>query len=267
MATSDRRLPEDRRAAAEDRPELHDDGDRGLRPRVPLHQGAATTRASWARSSSCRPATSRTWTAGRTTGPACRRCGTPRTASARSAALTGADGGVRLLLRLRHHPQGADRATTARPFAVETAHIKFQDSDLSARIYRSLFDVARQYRESIDVYGSKEVRRVAADRARAARAAHAPSCPSRRSPSRCKCPDYRPAAAEGHPARSRPQGVYDLAKKTHLSFTQGAGHGGSPSAPGARVRYRRWSRTATRSPTPGSPPTGPASASAPTSRR
>jgi hypothetical protein len=41
------------------------------------------------------------------------------------------------------------------PFAVETAHIKFKDSDLSARIYRSLFDVARQYRESIDVYGSK----------------------------------------------------------------------------------------------------------------
>src|SRR5436309_9230482 len=41
------------------------------------------------------------------------------------------------------------------PFAVESTHIKFKDSDLSARIYRSLFDVARQYRESIDVYGSK----------------------------------------------------------------------------------------------------------------
>src|SRR2546422_8058866 len=42
------------------------------------------------------------------------------------------------------------------PYAVETAHIKFKNSDLSARIYRSLFDVARQYRESIDVYGSKK---------------------------------------------------------------------------------------------------------------
>src|SRR5438309_4842020 len=41
------------------------------------------------------------------------------------------------------------------PFAIETAHIKFKDSDLSARIIRSLFDTARQYRESIDVYGSK----------------------------------------------------------------------------------------------------------------
>src|SRR5213079_1483424 len=42
------------------------------------------------------------------------------------------------------------------PFAIETAHIKFKDSDLTARIIRSLFDTARQYRESIDVYGSKK---------------------------------------------------------------------------------------------------------------
>ena len=42
------------------------------------------------------------------------------------------------------------------PFAVETAHIKFKDSDLTARIIRSLFDTARQYRESIDVYGTKK---------------------------------------------------------------------------------------------------------------
>ena len=41
------------------------------------------------------------------------------------------------------------------PFAVETAHVKFKDSDLSARVIRSLFDTARQYRESIDVYGDK----------------------------------------------------------------------------------------------------------------
>src|SRR5256886_14326581 len=41
------------------------------------------------------------------------------------------------------------------PFAVETAHIKLKNSDLTARIIRSLFDTARQYRESIDVYGSR----------------------------------------------------------------------------------------------------------------
>jgi predicted dehydrogenase len=42
------------------------------------------------------------------------------------------------------------------PFAVESAHFKFRNSDLSARVYRSLFDTARQYRESFDVYGSKK---------------------------------------------------------------------------------------------------------------
>src|SRR5438105_1282464 len=42
------------------------------------------------------------------------------------------------------------------PFAVETAHIKFRNSDLTARIIRSLFDTARQYRESIEVYRSKK---------------------------------------------------------------------------------------------------------------
>ena len=43
---------------------------------------AYMTRASWGASSSCAAATSRTWTAGRTTGRGCRRCGTPPTASA-----------------------------------------------------------------------------------------------------------------------------------------------------------------------------------------
>ena len=42
------------------------------------------------------------------------------------------------------------------PYAVETTHIKLKDSDISAHVYRSLFDVARQYRESFEVYGSKK---------------------------------------------------------------------------------------------------------------
>ena len=42
------------------------------------------------------------------------------------------------------------------PFALETAHFKFRNSDLSARVHRSLFDTARQYRESFDVFGSKK---------------------------------------------------------------------------------------------------------------
>jgi len=42
------------------------------------------------------------------------------------------------------------------PFAVETTHFKFRNSDLSARVHRSLFDTARQYRESFDVFASKK---------------------------------------------------------------------------------------------------------------
>ena len=40
-------------------------------------------------------------------------------------------------------------------FAVESCHIKVKDSDLTAHIWRFLYDVARQYRESFDVYGTK----------------------------------------------------------------------------------------------------------------
>ena len=111
------------------------------------------------------------------------------------------------------------------PFAVESAHIKFKDSDVSARIIRSLFDTARQYRESIDVYGSKasvewpliEHEPLVMHRAK---------LPEPKIPKPVKAPDY----AKRLPAPIRPfttKGVYDLGKKTHLSFTQGAGHGGS----------------------------------------
>jgi predicted dehydrogenase len=41
------------------------------------------------------------------------------------------------------------------PFAVESAHISLRGSDVGVRVYRSLFDTARQYRESFDVFGSK----------------------------------------------------------------------------------------------------------------
>jgi predicted dehydrogenase len=111
------------------------------------------------------------------------------------------------------------------PFAIETTHLKFKDSDLAARIYRSLFDVARQYRESIDVYGSKasvewpliEHEPLVLHRAK---------LPEARIPKLVKAPDY--ARRLPKPIRRfTTKGVYDLAKKTHLSFTQGAGHGGS----------------------------------------
>src|SRR5947208_17119238 len=42
------------------------------------------------------------------------------------------------------------------PFALETATFKIKDSDVVAEVTRSLFDTARQYRESFDATGSKK---------------------------------------------------------------------------------------------------------------
>ena len=42
------------------------------------------------------------------------------------------------------------------PYAVETATFKLRGTDVVAEATRSLFDVVRQYRESYDVYGTKE---------------------------------------------------------------------------------------------------------------
>jgi len=111
------------------------------------------------------------------------------------------------------------------PFAVETAHIKFKGTDVNARIIRSLFDTARQYRESIDVYGSKaSVEWPLVEHEPLVM--HTAQLPEPKIPKPVKAPDF----AKRLPAPTRrftTKGVYDLAKKTHLSFAQGAGHGGS----------------------------------------
>ncbi|MGA1524578.1 MAG: Gfo/Idh/MocA family protein [Planctomycetota bacterium] len=111
------------------------------------------------------------------------------------------------------------------PFAVETAHIKLRDSDLSARIIRSLFDTARQYRESIDVYGSKQAFEwplVEGEKA----VLHTAKKPEPEIPERIEVPDYAHLLPEPIQAFTT-QGVYDLDANEHLSFTQGGGHGGS----------------------------------------
>ncbi len=112
------------------------------------------------------------------------------------------------------------------PFAVETTHIKMHNSDLSARIIRSLFDVARQYRESIDVYGDrKSVEWPLIEHEPLV--VHTAKKPEPEIPEKVKCPDY------GHllPDEIAPfttGGVYGGEEGgDHLSFTQGAGHGGS----------------------------------------
>ena len=111
------------------------------------------------------------------------------------------------------------------PFALESAHIKFQNSDLSARIYRSLFDTARQYRESFDVYGSKKsVEWPLVEHEPLV--IHTAKLPEPKIPKRVTCPDYARRLPKSI-AHYTTQGVYDASKKTHLSFTQGSGHGGS----------------------------------------
>jgi predicted dehydrogenase len=111
------------------------------------------------------------------------------------------------------------------PFAVETTHIKFKDSDLTARIYRALFDTARQYRESFDVFGSKKAYEWPLIEGEDP-VIHTAKKPEPEIPQRVKVPDY------GHllPAeiqRFTQAGVYDADEQQHLSFIQGAGHGGS----------------------------------------
>lgn len=111
------------------------------------------------------------------------------------------------------------------PFAVESAHIKFKGSDLSARIIRSLFDTARQYRESFDVYGSKKSIEWPLIE-HEPMVLHTAKKPEHEIPSKVQSPDYAHLLPEPIQMFTT-KGVYDLAANTHLSFTQGAGHGGS----------------------------------------
>ncbi len=111
------------------------------------------------------------------------------------------------------------------PFAVETAHIKVRNSDLSARVIRSLFDTARQYRESIDIYGSKKsVEWPLIEHEPLV--IHTAKKPEPEIPEKAECPDFAARLPESI-QRYTTKGVYDSDEHTHLSFTQGAGHGGS----------------------------------------
>ena len=111
------------------------------------------------------------------------------------------------------------------PFAVESAHIKFKDSDLSAYVYRSLFDVARQYRESFEVYGTKKSFEWPLIEGEDP-VIHTAKKPEHEIPERVKTPDYAhllPKEIQHFTGK----GVYDLDDNAHLSFVQGGGHGGS----------------------------------------
>jgi predicted dehydrogenase len=112
------------------------------------------------------------------------------------------------------------------PFAIETAHVALSDGKTSARVLRSLFDTARQYRESIDVYGSKQAVEWPLIEGEPL-VVHTAKKSESEIPERVTCPDFAHLLPEEIQAFTT-GGVYNLEDGSeHLSFTQGGGHGGS----------------------------------------
>ena len=106
-------------------------------------------------------------------------------------------------------------------FAVESCHIKIKDSDVAAHIWRFLFDTARQYRESFDVYGTKKSFEWALVEDES-HVVHTAKKPEPQIPERVEVPDYAHLLPE--PIRPFTRTIQDA---KHLSFIQGGGHGGS----------------------------------------
>jgi predicted dehydrogenase len=111
------------------------------------------------------------------------------------------------------------------PFAIESCQITLKDSDVSARIIRSLYQTARQYRESFDAYGSKksyEWPLIEGENP----VIHTIGKPESEIPKRVAVPDFAHRLPEEIRAFTG-RGVYDSGDNQHRSFTQGGGHGGS----------------------------------------
>jgi predicted dehydrogenase len=107
------------------------------------------------------------------------------------------------------------------PFAIESATFKIKDSDVCAEVTRSLYDTARQYRESFDVTASNvsfEWQQLEGEDP----VLHMRGLSEGQIPRRVKVPDFAGRLPE--PIRKFTGAIHDA---THLSFLQGAGHGGS----------------------------------------
>ncbi|GAB3171647.1 Gfo/Idh/MocA family oxidoreductase [Myceligenerans halotolerans] len=105
------------------------------------------------------------------------------------------------------------------PFAVESALLTLRDSEAGAEIARSLFETAREYVENFAVFGD----RATFEWEQTQGAGHVLHVGE--TPKRIEIPDF----AHRLPPEIAPfttHGVYDD-ENEHLSFVQGAGHGGS----------------------------------------
>jgi predicted dehydrogenase len=112
-------------------------------------------------------------------------------------------------------------STSGSSFAVEACHIRIKDSDVGAHIWRFLYDVARQYRESFDVYGTtKSVEWPLIEGQ--PHVVHTAKRPEPEIPSEVEAPDFADRLPES--IRKYTRSIEDA---DHLSFVQGGGHGGS----------------------------------------
>lgn len=105
------------------------------------------------------------------------------------------------------------------PFAVETATFKLKESDVRVEATRSLYNTVRQYRESFDCYGEKmsfeweqiaEEGHVLYEGGESARRIHVPDTD-----------ELLPEEIKKYTKREQ------ISDQDHVSFIQGAGHGGS----------------------------------------
>ena len=106
-------------------------------------------------------------------------------------------------------------------FAVESCQIKIADSDVAAHIWRFLYDTARQYRESFDVYGTKKSFEWTLTEGQP-HVLHTAKKPEPEIAAPVEVPDYAHLLPE--PIQKFTQTIEDA---DHLSFVQGGGHGGS----------------------------------------
>ncbi len=108
-------------------------------------------------------------------------------------------------------------------FALESCHIKVKDGDLSAHVWRCLYDVARQYRESFDVYGTKKSFEWTLIE-NEPHVMHTAKKSEHEIAEKIEVHDYAHLLPESIRKFTLPQAIHDA---EHLSFLQGGGHGGS----------------------------------------
>ena len=221
MATTRRRVPADRRSGPADRPEIHDGGDGRLQPRVPVSQG--DVRKGRARQDPVSrgshqqdmdgwpdywPGLSPMHYATHCVSPCLALIDEPRRSTSRASA--------RAAIREELIGKYGSR------FAVETATSRSRTPTWLRTIWRSLFDTARQYRESFDVYGSKKSFEWHAGRGRGARDPHGQAAGAGDSAARSRCP-ITPICCPSRSAGSRRGDPGRRASFVH----SGGGHGGS----------------------------------------